>query len=341
MNTRRNLVDIDISLLRMLETEHEVPLAQLIPTIEQALLLAYHKSPGAIPQSRAELDTKSGKVTIWATEYGEDDEPIGEFDDTPSGFGRVAASTARQVIAQRLRDAEDDQVLGEFRDKQDQLVSGVIQHGTNPQMIQVDLGSVEAVHPPAEQGPGEHYSHATSLRSYVVAVGRGNKGPSVTLSRSHPGLVRKLFEFEVPEIANGTVEISAIAREAGHRTKIAVSANEPGINAKGACIGEMGARVRAVMTELNDEKIDIVDHSADPVKFITAALSPSKVVKVYGVDEATRSASVVVPDYQLSLAIGKEGQNARLAAKLTGWRIDIMGESVYEQQVAAQTSADD
>src|SRR5699024_1191966 len=199
--------------------------------------------------------------------------------------------TARQVIVQRLRDAEDDQVLGEFRDKQDQLVSGVIQQGTNPHMIQVDLGSVEAVLPPAEQVPGENYSHGTRLRSYVVSVGRGNKGPSVTLSRSHPGLVRKLFQFEVPEIANGTVQISAIARAAGHRTRIAGSANKPGINAKGACIGKMGARVRAVMTERNDEKIDIVDPSEDPVKFITAALSPSKVVKVYDVDEATRSAS--------------------------------------------------
>ncbi|GAA2037118.1 transcription termination factor NusA [Yaniella flava] len=334
-------MDIDISLLRMLETEHEVPLEQLIPTIEQALLLAYHKSPGAIHRSRAEIDTKTGKVTIWATEFGEDDEPIGEFDDTPSGFGRVAASTARQVIVQRLRDAEDDQVLGEFRDKQDQLISGVIQQGSNPHMIQVDLGSVEAVLPPAEQVPGEDYSHGTRLRSYVVSVTRGNKGPSVTLSRSHPGLVRKLFEFEVPEIANGQVEIAAIAREAGHRTKIAVNAKESGINAKGACIGEMGTRVRAVMAELNDEKIDIVDFSTDPTKFISAALSPSKVVKVYDVDEATRSASVVVPDYQLSLAIGKEGQNARLAAKLTGWRIDIMGESVYEQQVAAKAPAED
>lgn len=334
-------MDIDISLLRMLETEHEVPLEQLIPTIEQALLLAYHKSPGALQQARAELDTKTGKVTIWATEFGDDNEPIGEFDDTPSGFGRVAAATARQVIVQRLRDAEDDQVLGEFRDKQDQLLSGVIQQGSNPHMIQVDLGTVEAVLPPAEQVPGEDYSHGTRLRSYVISVTRGNKGPSVTLSRSHPGLVRKLFEFEVPEIANGTVEIAAIAREAGHRTKIAVSANEAGMNAKGACIGEMGARVRAVMNELNDEKIDIVDYSTDPVKFISAALSPSKVVKVFGVDEATRSASVVVPDYQLSLAIGKEGQNARLAAKLTGWRIDIMGETVYEQKVTEQASADD
>lgn len=333
-------MDIDISLLRTLETEHEIPLDQLIETIEQALLLAYHRSPGAISQARAEIDKKSGKVTIWAVEYGDNDEPIGEFDDTPSGFDRIAASTARQVIVQRLRDADDNQVLGEFRDKQDQIISGVIQQGSNPHMIQVDLGSVEGVLPPAEQVPGEDYSHGTRLRSYVVSVGRGNKGPSITLSRSHPGLVRKLFEFEVPEIANGSVEISAIAREAGHRTKIAVKANEAGINAKGACIGEMGARVRAVMNELNDEKIDIVDYSEDPAKFIAAALSPSKVTKVFGVDEATRSASVVVPDYQLSLAIGKEGQNARLAAKLTGWRIDIMGETVYEQQIAGQSSSD-
>ena len=334
-------MDIDISLLRTLETEHEIPLDRLIETIEQALLLAYHKSPGAISKARAEIDKKSGKVTIWAVEYGDDDEPIGEFDDTPSGFDRIAASTARQVIVQRLRDAEDTQVLGEFRDKQDQIISGVIQQGSNPHMIQVDLGSVEGVLPPAEQVPGEDYSHGTRLRSYVVSVGRGNKGPSITLSRSHPGLVRKLFEFEVPEIANGSVEIAAIAREAGHRTKIAVNANEPGINAKGACIGEMGARVRAVMTELNDEKIDIVDYSDDPAKFIAAALSPSKVTKVFGVDEATRSASVVVPDYQLSLAIGKEGQNARLAAKLTGWRIDIMGETVYEQQIAGRPTTED
>lgn len=334
-------MDIDISLLRTLETEHQIPLDQLISTIEQALLLAYQKSPGAIPQARAEIDTKSGKVTIWAVEYGDDDQPIGEFDDTPSGFDRIAASTARQVIVQRLRDAEDNQVLGQYRDKQDQVISGVIQQGNNPHMIQVDLGDVEGVLPPAEQVPGEDYSHGTRLRCYVVSVSRGNKGPSITLSRSHPGLVRKLFELEVPEIASGTVEIAAIAREAGHRTKIAVSANEPGINAKGACIGEMGSRVRAVMTELNDEKIDIVDYSEDPAEFIAAALSPSKVVKVFGVDEATRSASVVVPDYQLSLAIGKEGQNARLAAKLTGWRIDIMGETVYEQQVAGQTTPED
>lgn len=319
-------MDIDMSALRMLETEREIPLERLIPTIEQALVMAYQKSPGAVRQARAELDRKSGHVTIWATEVDEDGQAIGEFDDTPNDFGRVAASTARQVILQRLRDAEDDQILGEFKDKEGELLSGVIQQGTNPYMIQVDLGTVEGVLPPPEHVPGEDYRHGRRLRAYVTSVTRGLKGPSITLSRSHPGLVRKLFELEVPEIADGSVEIVALAREAGHRTKMAVAATRAGVNAKGACIGEMGSRVRAVMTELNDEKIDIVDFSEDPATFIAQALSPAKTSSVTVVDEATRSARVVVPEGQLSLAIGKEGQNARLAAKLTGWRIDIVGD---------------
>lgn len=325
-------MDIDISALRMLEKEREIPLDQLLPTIEQAIYLAYQKSPGALNKARAEVDRKTGKVTIWAAEIDEDGTEIGEFDDTPSGFGRVAASTARQVILQKLRDVEDSQILGEFRDKQDELISGVIQQGKNPHMVMVNLGSVEAVLPPQEQVPGEDYTHGRRLRSYVVSVQRGMKGPSITLSRSHPYLVRKLFELEVPEIADGSVEVMALAREAGHRTKIAVRATQPGVNAKGACIGEMGARVRAVMTELNDEKIDIVDYSEDPATFIANALSPAKVASVPRADEATRTARVIVPDYQLSLAIGKEGQNARLAAKLTGWRIDIVGESQAESR---------
>lgn len=184
--------------------------------------------------------------------------------------------------------------------------------------------------PPPEQVPGEKYLHGNRIRAFVVSVQRGQKGPSITLSRTHPGLVRKLFELEVPEIADGSVEIVALAREAGHRTKMAVRANRPGINAKGACIGEMGSRVRAVMTELNDEKIDIVDFSDTPETFIANALSPSSVTSVTIADPATRSARVVVPDYQLSLAIGKEGQNARLAAKLTGWRIDIVSDAAGE-----------
>ncbi|WP_139005973.1 transcription termination factor NusA [Arthrobacter crystallopoietes] len=325
-------MDIDMSALRFLEREREIPLDLLIPTIEQALLVAYHKTPGSIDKARAELDRKSGHVTIWAAEIDEDGTVVGEFDDTPSGFGRIAASTARQIILQRLRDAEDDNVLGIFRGKEGELVSGLIQQGHNPNMVQVDLGTVEALLPPPEQVPGEKYPHGARLRAYVVDVHRGMKGPSITLSRSHPGLVRKLFELEVPEIADNSVEIVALAREAGHRTKIAVKANIPGLNAKGACIGEMGSRVRAVMTELHDEKIDIVDFSEDPATFIGNALSPSRVSSVTITDADLRAARVVVPDYQLSLAIGKEGQNARLAAKLTGWRIDIVSDAVAVQQ---------
>jgi N utilization substance protein A len=325
-------MDIDMSALRFLEREREIPLDLLIPTIEQALLVAYHKTPGSIDKARAELDRKSGHVTIWAAEMDEDGTVVGEFDDTPSGFGRIAASTARQIILQRLRDAEDDNVLGIFRGKEGELVSGLIQQGHNPNMVQVDLGTVEALLPPPEQVPGERYPHGARLHAYVVDVHRGMKGPSITLSRSHPGLVRKLFELEVPEIADNSVEIVALAREAGHRTKIAVKANIPGLNAKGACIGEMGSRVRAVMTELHDEKIDIVDFSEDPATFIGNALSPSRVSSVTITDADLRSARVVVPDYQLSLAIGKEGQNARLAAKLTGWRIDIVSDAVAVQQ---------
>ncbi len=328
-------MDIDMSALRLLEKEREIPLNDLIPTIEQALLVAYQKSPGAHEQARAELDPKSGHVTIWAAELDDDDNRIGEFDDTPTGFGRIAASTARQIILQRLRDAEDDSILGHFRGKEGELVSGQIQQGNNPHMVQVNLGTVEALLPPPEQVPGEAYKHGSRLRAFVIDVHRGMKGPSITLSRSHPGLVRKLFELEVPEIADKSVEIVSLAREAGHRTKIAVKATKPGINAKGSCIGEMGSRVRAVMSELNDEKIDLIDYSDDPAAFIANALSPSRVSSVTIIDEAARSARAVVPDYQLSLAIGKEGQNARLAAKLTGWRIDIVSDAV-----AAKASAE-
>ncbi|WP_146363330.1 transcription termination factor NusA [Arthrobacter yangruifuii] len=320
-------MEIDMSALRLLEREREIPLDLLVPTIEQALLVAYHKTNGAQDQARAELDRKTGHVTIWAKELDDDGEEVGEFDDTPAGFGRIAASTARQIILQKLRDVEDDNILGEFKGREGELVSGQIQQGNNPHMIQVNLGSVEALLPPPEQVPGEKYTHGSRLRAFVVDVRRGFKGPSITLSRSHPGLVRKLFELEVPEIADGSVEIVALAREAGHRSKIAVKANVPGINAKGACIGEMGSRVRAVMNELHDEKIDIVDFSEDPATFIANSLSPSRVNSVTITDEEMRSARVVVPDYQLSLAIGKEGQNARLAAKLTGWRIDIVSDS--------------
>lgn len=320
-------MDIDMSALRMLVQERDIPLERLKPAIEQALFLAYQKSPGALQQARAEIDDKTGHVTIWAKELDEDGSVIGEFDDTPKNFGRVAASTARQVIMQRIRDAEDDSVIGEFKSKEGELISGTVQQGRSAHTVKVDIGGVEADLPPQEQAPGEDYSHGSRLRAFVVDVHRGFRGPSITLSRSHPNLVKKLFAHEVPEIADGSVEITAVAREAGHRTKIAVFAKQPGINAKGACIGAMGSRVRAVTTELNDEKIDIIDHAEDPAVFIANALSPAKVTSVTVLDENTRSARAVVPETQLSLAIGKEGQNARLAAKLTGWRIDIVSDA--------------
>ncbi len=320
-------MDIDLAALRAVEREREIPFDVLVTAIEQALLVAYHRTEGAQPRARVHLDRKTGHVVVYAAEVGPDGQVLREWDDTPSGFGRVAASTARQVILQRLRDVEDEQVLGEFRGKEGDIVSGVIQQSHDRRMVHVNLGSVEAVLPPAEQVPGERYEHGSRIRAYVVGVRKGLKGPSITLSRTHPNLVRKLFALEVPEVADGTVELVALAREAGHRSKVAVRTKQPGVNAKGACIGPMGQRVRAVMTELHGEKIDIVDYYDDPARFIAQALSPARVSSVEIVDLAARSARVIVPDYQLSLAIGKEGQNARLAAKLTGWRIDIRSDT--------------
>ena len=317
-------MDIDLSILRMLEREKEISFDVLVEAIEQALLTAYHKTPGAQARARVSLDRKSGHVTVMAREVDEEGNLVGdEFEDTPEGFGRIAATTAKQIMLQRLRDAEDDIRFGEFSGKEGDIVSGVIQQGRNPDDVMVDLGKLEALLPLGERVPGEVYEHGERIKCIVISVRKGMRGPQITLSRSHPNLVRRLFALEVPEIADGTVEIAAIAREAGHRTKIAVFTKTPGVNAKGSCIGPMGQRVRNVMSELHGEKIDIVDYSEDPAEMVAHALSPAQVSKVEIVDRAARSARVVVPDFQLSLAIGKEGQNARLAARLTGWRIDI------------------
>jgi len=316
-------MDIDLSILRMLEREKEIKFEVLVEAIEQALLTAYHKTPGAIEDARVVLDRKNGHVVVLAAELDEDGEKIGEFDDTPDGFGRIAATTAKQIMVQRLRDAEDEIKYGEFSAKEGDIISGVIQQGRNPDDVMVDLGKIEGLLPASERVPGENYSHGTRIRCLVLSVRRGMRGPQITLTRSHPGLVKKLFALEVPEIAGGQVEIAAIAREAGHRTKIAVRSTVSGVNPKGACIGPMGQRVRNVMSQLSGEKIDIVDWSDDPAEMVANALSPAQVKSVRVVDAAAKSAHVVVPDFQLSLAIGKEGQNARLAARLTGWRIDI------------------
>ncbi|MDR3107450.1 MAG: transcription termination factor NusA, partial [Bifidobacteriaceae bacterium] len=298
-------MDINMTELRSLETERDIPLKFLIPAIEQAMQLAYEKSPGAQPLARVELDRESGHVTVWAQERDEDGAVIREWDDTPRDFGRIAAATARQVILSRLRDAEDAHVVGTLQTRQSDVVTGSVVQSRDPRVIHVDLGGIEGVLPAHEQIPGEVLSHGDRVKVLVQEVGRGPKGPSITLSRSHPALVKRLFALEVPEVADGRVVIASIAREAGHRTKIAVQAKESGLNAKGACIGPMGGRVRAVMAELGPEKIDIVDYSDDPAAFVAAALSPAKVKSVEIVDEQTRTARAIVPDFQLSLAIGR------------------------------------
>src|SRR5689334_21505303 len=291
-----------------------------------------------MPHARVAIDRKTGEVVVWAQDLGPDGEIVEEYDDTPTDFGRVAAMTARQVILQRLRDAEHDQTYGEYSGREGDIVTGVVQadaHAAQRGLVLVDIGKVEAVLPLSEQVPGEAYPHGTRLRCYVVGVSRGIRGPQVTVSRTHPNLVRKLFALEVPEIAEGSVEIVDIAREAGHRTKIAVRSTVTGLNAKGACIGPMGSRVRNVVAELRGEKIDLVDWAEDPATYVGNALSPAHVLSTHVVDQATQSVRVVVPDFQLSLAIGREGQNARLAARLTKWRIDIHSDA--EDSSAAQT----
>ncbi|CAM2927492.1 transcription termination factor NusA [Streptomyces albus] len=336
-------MDIDMSALRGLVREKEISLDLLVEAIESALLIAYHRTEGSRRDARVELNRKSGHVTVWAKESPDEIEEGAEpreFDDTPSGFGRIAATTAKQVILQRLRDAEEEVTFGEYAGREGDVVAGVVQQGKDPKSVLVDIGKLEAILPPQEQVPGEDYAHGTRLRTYVVRVAKGVRGPSVTLSRTHPNLVKKLFELEVPEIADGSVEIAAIAREAGHRTKIAVRSTRSGLNAKGACIGPMGGRVRNVMAELHGEKIDIVDWSEDPAELVANALSPARVSKVEIIDLASRSARVTVPDYQLSLAIGKEGQNARLAARLTGWRIDIRPDTAEQAEAGSAASGE-
>jgi N utilization substance protein A len=331
------VVSVDLAALRSIEREKEISFDTLIDALETALLTAYKHTPHSMPHARVSIDRRTGEVVVWAQEIGPDGEIEEEYDDTPTDFGRVAAMTARQVILQRLRDAEHDQTFGEYSGREGDIVTGVVQadaHAAQRGVVLVDIGKVEAILPQSEQVPGEEYPHGSRLRCYVVGVARGMRGPQVTVSRTHPNLVKKLFALEVPEIADGSVEIVAVAREAGHRSKIAVRTSVPGLNAKGACIGPMGQRVRNVVAELHGEKIDIIDWAEDPAQFVANALSPSHVISAEVVDRATQSVRVVVPDFQLSLAIGREGQNARLAARLTGWRIDIHSDA--EGQAAAE-----
>jgi N utilization substance protein A len=314
---------VDIEALKQLTDAKGMPLEQLIQAIEAGVLTAYSETLEPNRYARVQLDRETGEIAIFVPEFNELGERVAENVLEVEGFDRTATSTARQVIKLQMRATNDAEIVGEFTASVGDVISGIVQQGRDPKMINVNLGRVEGRIPPQEQVPGELFNHGDRIKCFVVEVKQGLKGPEIMLSRSHPALVKQLFALEVPEIQDRIVEIMAVAREAGHRTKIAVRSHRAGVSSKGSLIGPMGSRAQAVMNELHGEKIDIVDWDEDPAKFVAHALAPAKVTSVTIVDESTRSAKVIVPDYQLSLAIGKDGQNARLAARLTGWRIDI------------------
>ena len=336
-----------------LEKDRGIDKDILIDTIEQALLTAYKKNFGSAQNVRVEVDRVKGDVRVFSQRVVVDESdlydtfleielkdareisPNYELGDiienevTPKDFGRIAAQTAKQVVVQRIREAEREIVYNEFMDKENEIVTGEVAR-VNKNIVYVNLGRIEAIMTQAEQIPGEHYQAGQKIKVYILEVKKTNKGPQIVVSRSHPGLVKRLFEFEVPEIFEGIVQIKSVSREAGSRTKMAVKSIDEKIDPIGACVGPKGSRVKNIVDELGDEKIDIIKYSDDPAEYISASLSPSKVERVE-VNEEEKSALVVVPDYQLSLAIGKEGQNARLAAKLTNWKIDIKSESQAKQ----------
>ena len=319
--------------LQALATDRDVPLDALFAALADALETAYKRSPGAHEFSWVTIDPDTMEIRVFAQDLDEEGEPIGdEFDVTPDDFGRIAAQTTRQVMTQRIREAERDLKYEEYAGREGDIVTGMIQQ-TDARYTLLDLGRVEALLPQAEQVPYERPEANTRLKAYIVEVRKTAKGPQIVVSRTHPGLIKRLFELEVPEIADGVVEIKACAREPGHRTKISVASNDPNVDPVGACVGARGARVRMVVNELRGEKIDIVPFSEDPVDFVMKALSPAKVKDVL-IDEESGTATVIVPDFQLSLAIGKEGQNARLAARMTGWRVDIKSETQVAEEAA-------
>ncbi len=325
----KNLELIDA--LATLERERGMPQDTLFQALEEALAAAYPKTPGvSASHARIEIDREKGDIRVYEQEVREDEETgevevISEqFVETPPELGRIAAQTAKHVIHQKLREAERQMAFEEYEDRTGEIVTGIVEQH-DPRFVILNLGKAEAIMPYSEQIPRERYEIGDRVRAYIVEVREG-RGPTIVVSRSHPGLVRKLFEIEVPEIQDGLVEIKAISREAGHRTKIAVASNDSNIDPVGACVGPKGTRVRAVVNELRGEKIDVVAFTDDPSKMIGEALQPARVRGV-SIDADSKTATVIVADRELSLAIGKEGQNARLAARLTGWRIDIKSES--------------
>lgn len=345
-----------IRALDQLEKERGIEKEVLVEAIEAALVSAYKKNFGSSQEVRISIDRDTGEVKVFALKrvtaipkdenseisleearkmdnrYEEED--LAEIEVTPRKFGRIAAQTAKNVVLQRIREAERNLIFEEYFNKEGDIVTGIIQRNERRNIV-IDLGKAEAVMMPSEQTPGEEYRFNDRVKTYIVEVKKTTKGPQILVSRTHPGLVKRLFELEVPEIHDGTVEIKSISREAGSRTKIAVYSRDPNVDPIGACVGQRGTRVQAIVDELRGEKIDIIKWSSDPEEYISSSLSPAKVVRV-DIDEDTRTARVIVPDFQLSLAIGKEGQNARLAARLTGWRIDIKSESQLRAAIEQQ-----
>jgi transcription termination/antitermination protein NusA len=336
---------IPLDSLREVERERGISYETLLEAMEKALASAYLRMTNAdleTMRARAVIDREDGDVTVFAQEVELDPETedatvLREWEDTPADFGRVAAQTFKQVMAQRLREAERDITFGEYSGREGDIVTGIVQQHDHRYTI-LDLGKTEALMPPQEQIPHERYEHGMRLKAYIYEVRKSARGPQILVSRTHPNLIRRLFELEVPEILDGVVEIKEVAREPGHRSKIAVVSHDRNVDPVGACVGSKGARVRMVMNELRGEKIDIIKWTEAIEEFVANALSPAKVKEVRIQDEG-QTAFVIVPDYQLSLAIGKEGQNARLAARLTGLRVDIRSESQLRQDEARQAEA--
>jgi N utilization substance protein A len=311
--------------LDLLEREKGVPKETILDALANAMVSAYKRSPGAAEEARVTIDTDTGEMTVYGQELDEDGNVVREWEDTPEDFGRIAAQTAKQVIVQRLRDAKRAQVYDIYQGREGDLVTGIVQQSDH-RTVMLDLGNAEAVMPSGEKIPYERLERGARVKALIVEVREESKGAPIVASRSHPDFIRRLFELEVPELVEGIIEIRAIARDAGHRTKIAVASNDPNVDPVGACVGARGSRVRQVVNELRGEKVDIVPWREDTKAFIAEALSPAKVRQVI-LDEDAKQAIVIVPDRELSLAIGKEGQNARLAARLSGYRIDIRSET--------------
>jgi transcription termination/antitermination protein NusA len=337
--------------LATIEKDKGIDKEIILEAIEQALITGYKRNFNSAQNVRVQIDREVGTIRVFARKEVVEEvfdarleislaeaheiNPLYEVGDiveievTPRDFGRIAAQTAKQVVTQRVREAERGIIYSDFIDREEDIMTGIVQRQDH-RFIYVDLGKVEALMPLSEQMPTESYKHNDRIKAFITKVEKTTKGPQIMISRTHPGLLKRLFELEVPEIYDGTVEVKSVSREAGERSKIAVHAEDEEIDPVGSCVGPRGQRVQTIVDELKGEKIDIVRWSEDPKVYVANALSPSKVVKVT-VDEEEKMTQVIVPDYQLSLAIGKKGQNARLAAKLTGWKIDIKSESEAEE----------